>query len=67
MTRRSKAVTEMKSPPPGRGRHATSIRLTDEGLALLKQMSDRLGIPQSNVMEMAIRRLAEQENVQWHT
>jgi predicted DNA-binding protein len=41
----------------------TSIRLTPEARALIKRLSDKLGINQTSVIEMAIRVLAEKENV----
>lgn len=42
---------------------ATSIRLSAEADRLIKALAEKLGIKQSGVIEMAIRKLAERENV----
>jgi predicted DNA-binding protein len=39
----------------------TSIRLSSEAKALLEQLSKKLGISQSAVLEIAIRTFAKQE------
>jgi hypothetical protein len=44
----------------------TSYALTEEAIELTKLLSKKLGIPQSNVLEIAIRKLAEQEKVSLH-
>lgn len=41
----------------------TSIRLTSETKALIERLSQKLGIHQTSVIEMAIRVLAEKEKV----
>jgi len=41
----------------------TSIRLTPEAKDLIERLSQKLGINQTSVIEMAIRVLAEKENV----
>lgn len=41
----------------------TSYALTEEAIELAKLLAKKLGIPQSNVLEIAIRKLAEQEKV----
>ena len=41
----------------------TSIRTSQTATILLKLLSERLGISQSAVMELAIRRLAMQEGI----
>ena len=41
----------------------TAIRLTGEGKELLENLSRQLGVTQTAVMEMAIRRMAQQEKV----
>ena len=41
----------------------TSIRLTPEAKALIERLSQKLGINQTSVIEMAIRVLAEKEKV----
>jgi len=46
-----------------RKQKATSIRLTPEAERLLVELAKKLGLPKSNVIELAIRKLAEQENV----
>ena len=49
--------TEMKRKTP------KAFRLTDDGEALLVALSKRLGVKQTAVVEMAIRRMAETEGV----
>lgn len=44
-------------------RKATSIRLSAEADRLIKALADRLGLKQSSVIEMAVRKLAEQEGL----
>lgn len=44
-------------------KHPTSIRLTPEGLRLLKALAEKLGISQAAVMELALRRMAAKEGV----
>ena len=46
-----------------KGKNATSIRLTSEAKQLIERLSNKLGINQTSVIEMAIRVLAEKENV----
>lgn len=41
----------------------TSVRLTLEADALLKELARKLGISQTAIIEIAIRRLAEQEGI----
>ncbi len=41
----------------------TNVRLTDEGKRLLDELTKKLGVSQAAIIEIAIRRLAEQENV----
>jgi predicted DNA-binding protein len=41
----------------------TSVRLTAEAKDLIERLSQKLGINQTSVIEMAIRVLAERENV----
>lgn len=45
-------------------KQATSIRLTPEAKRLVKELAKRLGVSQTAIMEIAIRRLAESEGVQ---
>ncbi len=47
-----------------RKKQATSIRLSAEAKRLLLALSEKLGISQTAAMEIAIRRLAEQEHIQ---
>jgi len=42
----------------------TSLRLTPEAIRLLRELAKKLGVSQTAIMEMAIRRMAEQENVE---
>jgi predicted DNA-binding protein len=42
---------------------ATSIRLSEEGKQLRKLLAERLGLSESAVIELALRRLAEMEGV----
>jgi predicted DNA-binding protein len=44
-------------------RNATSIRLTPEAKELIARLSQKLGVNQTSVIEMAIRVLAEKEKV----
>lgn len=41
----------------------TSIRLSEEGKHLRKLLAERLGLSESAVIELALRRLAEMEGV----
>jgi len=43
----------------------TSIRYSSEAKTLLEQLSKKLGISQSAVLELAIRTLAKQEGITW--
>jgi antitoxin component of RelBE/YafQ-DinJ toxin-antitoxin module len=42
----------------------TSIRLSAEGKRLQKALADKLGLSASAVIELALRRLAEQEGIE---
>jgi predicted DNA-binding protein len=44
-------------------KHPTSIRLSDEAKRLQKRLSEKLGVSQAAVLELAIRALAQRENV----
>ncbi len=49
---------------PGRGdKRKTSFTLTPEGLRLLAELSERLGVSQSAVLELAIREYAHSRGV----
>lgn len=41
----------------------TSLRLTPDAMRLLKEIAKKLGISQTSVIEIAIRRMAESEDV----
>ena len=41
----------------------TSIRLSEEASRLRELLAKKLGLSQSAIIELAIRKLAEQENV----
>jgi predicted transcriptional regulator len=41
----------------------TAIRLTDDGKELLAALATKNGVSQAAIMEIAIRRMAEQEGV----
>ena len=41
----------------------TSIRLTQVGAALIKLLAQKLGVSKSAVLELAIRKLAREENI----
>jgi predicted transcriptional regulator len=45
----------------------TSIRLSPEALALCAALARKLGSTRTGILEMAVRRLAEAENVQIST
>lgn len=42
----------------------TSVRLTPEAAQLLKDLAKKLGVSQTAIIEMSIRKLAQQERVQ---
>lgn len=42
---------------------STTIRITPEAREILKTLAAKLGVSQAAVMEIAIRKLAQQENV----
>jgi biotin operon repressor len=42
----------------------TTLRLSDDGWAMLRQLTAKLGISQKAVMELAIRSLAKQEGIE---
>lgn len=44
-------------------KEAISFRLTPEAIRLIKRLADKLGVSQAAVMEMAIRKFAEQEGI----
>jgi predicted transcriptional regulator len=44
-------------------KRATSLRLSDQARSLLVRLSERLGISQTAVLEMAIRKLAREEGI----
>jgi hypothetical protein len=44
-------------------KHPTSIRLSDEAKRLQKRLSQKLGVSQAAVLELALRALAQRENV----
>ncbi len=44
-------------------KHTTSLRLTPEAKELIERLSQKLGVNQTSVIEMAIRVLAEKEKV----
>lgn len=42
-------------------KQATSFRLSEEAVMLIKDLSERLGISQADVVEMAVRLLSEEK------
>lgn len=44
-------------------KHPTSFRLSDEGIALLAKLAERLGLSQASTIELAVRKLAKREGV----
>ena len=44
-------------------KRATSLRLSDKARRLLVKLAEKLGISQTSVLEMAIRKLAKEEDV----
>ena len=52
-TKRNKAMKKL-----------TSIRLTPEAVRLIKTLSDKLGVSQTDILELSIRELAKKENVE---
>ena len=48
-------------------KEATSFRLTPEAIALIKKLARHLGVSQTDIIELAIRKLAQNENVQIQT
>jgi hypothetical protein len=47
-----------------RNKNAISFRLTQEAITIIKELASRLGVSQADVIELAIRKLAKDENVQ---
>jgi len=47
-----------------RNKNAISFRLTQEAITIIKELASRVGVPQADVIELAIRKLAKDENVQ---
>lgn len=45
-------------------KESISFRLSPEAIELIKALAKKLGVSQAAVMEIAIRKLAESENVQ---
>ena len=45
-----------------RNKQAVSFRLTPEAIALTKELAKRLGVSQADIVEMAVRKLAQAEN-----
>jgi hypothetical protein len=45
-------------------KRAATFRLSPEALALILRTSEKLGISQAAVLELAIRLLAERENIE---
>lgn len=43
-----------------------SFRLTPESVALLRKLSERLGVSKAAIVEMGIRKLARDEGIQAH-
>lgn len=43
-------------------KQATSFRLTPEALSLIRELSEKMGVSQASVIEMAVRILGEREN-----
>ncbi len=48
-------------------KEATSFRLTPEAIALIKELAKYLGVSQTDIIELAIRKLAKDENLQVQT
>jgi predicted DNA-binding protein len=44
-------------------KESISFRLTPEAIALIKQLAKKLGVSQADIVEMAIRKKAEEEGV----
>ena len=47
----------------GGTKEKTSVSLTLEAVELIEQLSKRLGVNKSGIIEMAVRRMAEAERV----
>ena len=45
-------------------KQAISFRLTPEAIALIKELAKKLGVSQADIIEMAVRKFAKQENAQ---
>lgn len=43
----------------------TSLRLTPEAMALLKELARKLGVTQAAIIEMAIREFADKRDVKY--
>lgn len=44
-------------------KHPTSFRLTDPALRLIVALADKMGLSQAAVVEVAVRKLAKDEDV----
>lgn len=44
-------------------KHATSVRLSETGRRLMKALSEKMGVSQTAVVELALRRLARSEKI----
>lgn len=45
-------------------KESVGFRLTPEAIALIKKLAKKLGVSQADIVEMAIRKKAEEEGVQ---
>jgi predicted DNA-binding protein len=57
-------VTQLRYNRNMNNKQPTSLRLTPEAKRLLSELAKKLGVTQAAIVEIAIRRLAEVENVQ---
>lgn len=51
----------MRYNPCMANKTATSFRLTPEAIALIKELAEKLGVSQADIVEMAVRKLAKVE------
>ncbi len=46
-------------------KQSTSIRLTPEAKRLIRELAKKLGVSQTAIIEIAIRKFAESEGIEW--
>ena len=47
-----------------RNKKSIGFRLTPEAITIIKELAKKLGVSQADVVEMAVRKLAKQEEIE---